>query len=77
MTHFLYALKTIFLPNLLYWIVIDWFFSLMAGEWCAAASGLGLDLNTFVPTVAYGIHFITLEDLRCLKNRAGHATTLP
>ena len=39
----------------------------MAGEWCAAASGLGLDLNTFVPTVAYGIHFITLEDLRYPK----------
>jgi hydroxymethylpyrimidine/phosphomethylpyrimidine kinase len=36
----------------------------MAGESCAAASGLGVDLKTFIPTVAYGIHFITLEDLR-------------
>jgi hypothetical protein len=36
----------------------------MAGEWCAAASAMGVDLASFAPTVAYGTHFITLEDLR-------------
>jgi hypothetical protein len=36
----------------------------MAGEWCAAASAMGVDLATFVPTATYGTHFITLEDLR-------------
>jgi hypothetical protein len=36
----------------------------MAGEWCAAASAMGVDLATFASTAAYGTHFITLEDLR-------------
>ena len=36
----------------------------MAGESCAAASATGVDLDTFVPTAAYGTHFITLQDLR-------------
>jgi hypothetical protein len=36
----------------------------MAGEWCAAASSMGVDLASFASTAAYGTHFITLEDLR-------------
>jgi hypothetical protein len=36
----------------------------MAGEWCAAASAMGVDLASFASTAAYGTHFITLEDLR-------------
>jgi hypothetical protein len=59
----------------------------MAGEWCAAASAMGVDLASFASTAAYGTHFITLEDLRspdkkkslnirfCYK-KLGSATTL-
>jgi hypothetical protein len=41
----------------------------MAGEWCAAASAMGVDLATFASTAAYGTHFITLEDLRSLDRK--------
>ncbi len=41
----------------------NWLF-VTAGDSCAAASALGVDLATFASTVAYGTHFILLEDLR-------------
>jgi hypothetical protein len=41
----------------------DWLI-VMAGEWCAAASAMEVDLASFASTAAYGSHFVTVEDLK-------------